>query len=100
MGHVTTWMPGREFQMGKFGVSELELWGLDDPEGFRKMVMDMKKQGKSLAGVSDGASNAFGSPPAQLTMDSGSKRVEVLLEEQVALLKSIDASLKARASPP
>merc|ERR1711974_402121 len=72
VGHVQTWMPGKEFQQGQIGVSELELWGLDDAVGFRNMVFDMKKRGKGLGGVSDGMGN--NTAPPQVAMMSGGGR--------------------------
>lgn len=95
VGHVQTWMPGKEFQQGKIGISELELWGLEDAVSFRNMVLDMKKRGKGLGGVSDGMGNTT-APPSQMMMKGGN-RAEALMEEQVGLLKSIDTSLKSMA---
>jgi hypothetical protein len=96
-GHIQTWGPGREFQASKIGMSELELWGLDDAVGFRNMVLDMKKHGKGLGGVGDGMGSITSLVPRQMSMSGGSDRTEVLLEEQLSLLRSIDASLKSMA---
>mmetsp|Transcript_56147 Transcript_56147/g.142990 ORF Transcript_56147/g.142990 Transcript_56147/m.142990 type:complete len:259 (-) Transcript_56147:45-821(-) len=95
VGHIETWMPGREFQGGKVGRSELELWGLEDATAFRNMILDMKKKGKGLGGAGDGMGST--SAPSQQRMASGGGRMEALLEEQLSLLRSIDASLKSMA---
>jgi len=86
VGHNTTWLPGSIFVGDMVGNSELELWGLSDPNGFRAKVMEAKRIGK-----------AMNMGPAQMSMGAttfGDPKTMELFEEQVSLLKSIDSSME------